>query len=89
MRKKFALLLIEVKNKNSNIYIYSGVYLRMSAPRIWPPQFEIEKSNINEKANESHLLVATSYRTPGDPNFFFSGKILKIKRYVLRYNILG
>ena len=30
-------------------------------------------------------MVATSYRTPGDPTFFLSGKILKIKRYVLRY----
>ena len=31
------------------IYTYSDVNLRMSAPRIWPPRFEVEKLNVERK----------------------------------------
>ena len=65
----------------------SDVFERMSSPSIWPPRFEIKKSLFNEKTNESHLPVATSYCTPGDPNFFFQRQNIKNKtvRTTIRY----
>ena len=69
--------------------IYSAVNERMSASRIWPLWFEIKKSSCNEKANESHMTRLNKIVYWAIQTFFQQQKILKIKRYVLRYNILS